>query len=159
MPNGTTIRGAQGNFPFAKAFAYETRHPTVIPPAYRGMIHALYNVPWADPNRQLELDRLPLPQLAAHFDDIPAGVSPRHGTGAWSPVQVPDLIGIQGRRYLDRTGLQRHRAPVDLMRYAALNQGIDQLTLFDGVLASGQAERQPAETVSSNATVTSNSTP
>jgi hypothetical protein len=146
MPDGTTIRGAQGNFPFARAFAFELRHPTIIPPAYRGMIHGLYTVPWASPNRQLELDRLPLPQLAAHFDAIPAGVNPRHGTGPWSPVQVPDLIGIQDRRYLDRTALQRHRGPADLMRYAALNQGMDQLTFFDGALASGQPERQLAET-------------
>jgi cytochrome c553 len=109
------------------------------------MVHALYSVPWDPANRQLALDALSLDQLAARFDLIPPGVMARHGTGPWSPVQVPDLIGVAGRRFLDRTGLQRHRSPADLMRYAALNQGMDQLTRFDGVLASGQTEREPAE--------------
>ena len=45
-------------------------------------------------------------------------------------MQIPDLIGIKNRRYLDRTGLQQHRSTVDLMRYAALNQGADDLATF-----------------------------
>jgi hypothetical protein len=49
-------------------------------------------------------------------------------------VQVPDLIGVKNRRYLDRTGLQQHRGPVDLMRYAALNQGADFLSSFGGFI-------------------------
>ncbi len=145
MPDGATIRGAQGNFPFAKAFAFDMRHPSVIPPAFSGMVHGLYTVPWLQPDPQSALDSLPLPEMAAHFDDIPAGVLPRHGTGSWSPVQVPDLIGIKERRYLDRTGLQKHSGPVDLMRYAALNQGMDLRTKFDGVLPSGRPEREAPE--------------
>ncbi|HXI31605.1 MAG TPA: di-heme oxidoredictase family protein, partial [Vicinamibacterales bacterium] len=47
------------------------------------------------------------------------------------PVQIPDLIGVADRRYLDRTGLQRHRSIADLMRYAAMNRGI--LNGGDGV--------------------------
>jgi hypothetical protein len=54
----------------------------------------------------------------------------RHGTGVWSPVQVPDLIGVQHRKYLDRTGLVRHRDIGDLMRYAALNQGLDDFARY-----------------------------
>jgi hypothetical protein len=145
MPDGSVIRGAQGNFPFATAFAFEMHHPTVISPAYSGMIHGLYAVPWAKPDQQAALDKLSLQEMAAHFEGIPAGVIPRHGTGSWSPVQVPDIIGVQNRRFLDHTGLQRHRAPIDLMRYSALNQGIDLLTAYDGVLPSGQREREPAE--------------
>lgn len=145
MPDGSIIRGAQGNFPFSKAFAYDMRHPAVIPPAFSGMIHGLYTTPWIKTNRQEALSKLSLQEIAAHFDIIPAGVSPRHGTGSWSPVQVPDLIGVQDRRYLDRTGLQRHRGPVDMMRYAALNQGLDEMTTYNGMLLNGQKEREPAE--------------
>ena len=47
------------------------------------------------------------------------------------PVQVPDLIGVRDRRYLDHTGLRRQRGVGDLMRYAALHQGAD-------VLATGK---------------------
>jgi hypothetical protein len=57
---------------------------------------------------------------------IPPGVLARHRSSLTSPVQVPDLIGIKDRKYLDRTGLQRHNSIVDLMRYAALNQLMDQ---------------------------------
>ena len=47
---------------------------------------------------------------------------------------MPDLIGAKDRRYLDRTGLQEHRGIVDLMRYAALNQGADSLASYDGII-------------------------
>jgi hypothetical protein len=56
---------------------------------------------------------------------IPQGVQARHGTGLQIPTQIPDLIGVQDRRYLDHTGLVRHRGIADLMRYAALNQAVD----------------------------------
>ena len=42
-------------------------------------------------------------------------------------MQVPDLIGVKGRKYLDHSGLMRHRSIVDMMRYSALNQGADDL--------------------------------
>jgi hypothetical protein len=45
---------------------------------------------------------------------------------------VPNLIGVADRHYLDRTGLQQQHSIVDLMRYAALNQGADGLASFDG---------------------------
>ena len=64
-------------------------------------------------------------ELASLHDGIPPGVLARHRASPFYPVQVPDLIGVKDRRYLDRTGLQLHRSIVDLMRYAALNQGAD----------------------------------
>lgn len=50
---------------------------------------------------------------------------------------MPDLIGVKDRRYLDRTGLQPQHSIVDLMRYAALNQGGDNLASFDGFIPAG----------------------
>jgi hypothetical protein len=38
------------------------------------------------------------------------------------PPQIPDLIGVQERRYLDHTGLIRQREIGDLMRYSSLAQ-------------------------------------
>src|SRR5437899_1171206 len=55
-----------------------------------------------------------------------------HGTSLFSPVQIPDLMGVKDRRYLDHTGLMLHRGPADLMRYAALNQGADMLSDYMG---------------------------
>jgi hypothetical protein len=48
------------------------------------------------------------------------------------PPQVPDLIGIKDRKYLDHTGLQLHRSIADMMRDAALNQGVDNLASYGG---------------------------
>jgi hypothetical protein len=71
-------------------------------------------------------------ELAADFGVVPPGVLIRHRLRPDQPVQIPDLIGVQHRRYLDRTGLQHHRDIADLMRYAALNQGADFLASSDG---------------------------
>ena len=147
MPDGSAIKGAQGNFPFGKVFEHDMREVGVIEPAYRGMMHGLFSVPWLQPDPQASVDPLPLSQIAEAHAATPPGVMARHGTGTWSPVQVPDLIGVETRRYLDRTGLQRHRGPADLMRYAALNQGLDRLTTFKGMLVSGQKDREPPEQV------------
>jgi hypothetical protein len=81
----------------------------------------------------------------------PGGVMPRHRASSIYPVQVPDLIGAKGRKYLDRTYLQQHPPIVDMMRYAALNQGADQLASFDGFIPFGGPEfnklRDPASPI------------
>ncbi|MDQ2774650.1 MAG: hypothetical protein M3Y57_06955 [Acidobacteriota bacterium] len=43
-------------------------------------------------------------------------------------MEIPDLLGVRDRKYLDHTALVRHRGIGDLMRYAALNQGADLLS-------------------------------
>jgi hypothetical protein len=145
MPDGSVIKGAQGNFPFGKVFAHDMRETGVIEPAFRGMLRDLYSVPWIQPDPQATFDKLAFHEIADAIASVPPGVMSRHGSGVWSPVQVPDLIGVKTRQYLDRTGLQRHRGPADLMRYAALNQGLDRATTYNGRLVSGQEEREPPE--------------
>jgi mono/diheme cytochrome c family protein len=75
-----------------------------------------------------------LEALASAHEAIPPGVIARHRSSTQFPPQVPDLIGVRDRRYLDRSGLQRQRSIVDLMRYAALNQGMDDLASFRGFI-------------------------
>lgn len=72
--------------------------------------------------------------IANVFATVPPGVDSRHRTSNFSPVQIPDLIGVKDRHYLDRTGLQPQHSIGDLMRYAALNQGGDFLASFDGFI-------------------------
>lgn len=48
------------------------------------------------------------------------------------PTRIPDLIGVENRAYLDHTGLQVHRNIGDLMCYAALNRGGDDVANFGG---------------------------
>ncbi len=126
LPDKTIVKGAQGNFPFGKAVAYDWRKANTASFA-RALELLLYGAPWLRPDPLRSLSQQSVEDLARAHERVPPGVLARHGTGVWSPVQVPDLIGVQHRKYLDRTGLVRHRDIGDLMRYAALNQGLDDL--------------------------------
>ena len=59
----------------------------------------------------------------AAIEGTPPGLTFRIGTGVVYVPKLPDLIGIKDRKYLDATGLVRHRSSGDLMRYAALIGG------------------------------------
>jgi hypothetical protein len=138
MPDGELLKGAQGNFPVDRILAhyYKTSVAIAKDPAQalsdvRAGERSLYATPWLSPDPLGDLDRTPLDDIAARQDAIPAGVMARHGTSVFHPAQIPDLIGVKDRRYLDHTGLQQHRGIVDLMRYAALNQGADDLSNYD----------------------------
>jgi hypothetical protein len=123
MPDGSVVKGAQGNFPF-DGTAPEL--PDEALPVIRRLLKMLYAVPWLgdrDPARAFET--MPLREMLAHGRAIPPGVQARHGTALQIPTQIPDLIGVRDRRYLDHTGLIRHRGIADLMRYGALNQAVD----------------------------------
>jgi mono/diheme cytochrome c family protein len=79
-------------------------------------------MPWleADPNRRAR--QMSLEELVAAGEAIPPGVTARAFTSMLIPPQIPDLIGVRHRRYLDHTGLVRQREIGDLMRYATLVQ-------------------------------------
>ncbi len=131
MPDGSVIKGAQGNFPFLRAVALASKYaPEEV---LLKIWESLYSAPWLKGDNPIEhIKRQTAAKVAAESAEIPLGVIPRHRTSPLYPVQVPDLIGVKDRKYLDRTGLQIHRSLVDMMRYAALNQGADGLASFDG---------------------------
>jgi hypothetical protein len=137
MPNGTVLKGAQGSFPFDRAMAYNYRNGGGPPEVARGLEHSLFGAPWLHPDPQANLDQMSIEEIATQHDPIPPGVVARHRTSTLAPVQVPDLIGVKDRHYLDRTGLQQHRSIADLMRYAALNQGGDDMASFGGFIPDG----------------------
>jgi len=130
--DGSVIKGAQGNFPGDRAAAFEvrrlakTQEPEAALKARIQDARATFGIPWADPDplHGKWLTR-PFEEQLAIFDAIPPGVFARHRASPFAPTQLPDLIGVKDRRYLDKSGLQQHRGIVDLMRYAALNQGAD----------------------------------
>jgi len=136
MPGGVVVKGAQGNFPFNQAFAEDVRSdPSTTPimiEAARAGTRLLYRTPWLNPDPLAAQDGLTSDEFAAFLNLIPPSVIARHRLRPDEPVQIPDLIGVQGRHYLDRSGLQRHRDIADLMRYAALNQGADFLASAGG---------------------------
>src|SRR5262245_17867943 len=55
------------------------------------------------------------------------------------------LIGIQDLKFLDATGLVRHRSIADLMRYAVTNEGLDTMAHFGDFQPSPHATSLSAE--------------
>jgi hypothetical protein len=140
---GIVIEGAQGSFPFDRILASFPPPPVprflenvVLGPANR-TAELLFKAPWLEPDPLESFLRLGIAERLAASAAVPPGVLMRHGTSPFSPVQVPDLIGVKNRRYLDRTGLIRHRGPADMMRYAALNQGLDFLNRYGEFIPLG----------------------
>lgn len=137
LADGTLVYGAQGDFPLGKTSAYEIarleERPTGVPiidtssSDYRD-----YAAPWLDPDPGAHVLGQSLDQLAEVLAALPPGVVARERSSYLAPTRIPDLIGVQDRLYLDATGLVQHRSVGDLMRYAALNQGADDLSSFGG---------------------------
>jgi hypothetical protein len=102
-----------------------------------------FGAPWIQPNPADDFLGSIEEQIGS-FEAIPPGVMLREGASKRYPPQVPDLIGIKDRRYLDHTGLVRHRSIGDLMRYGALNQDAMFLSRYgDFVPATFLADNAP----------------
>jgi hypothetical protein len=129
MPDGLVIKGAQGNFPFDRVFSYGFRTRLDLK-LLRVVARQLFEVPWLKPDPHARLQDMSTEEFAALYEAVPPGVISRFGTSILYPPQVPDLIGVKDRRYLDHTGLVRQRNIEDLMRYLALVQGGDLLDHF-----------------------------
>ena len=128
LDDGTVVYGGQGNLPFDKAFAYDYRFGNGELAQHNGLERLLYLRSLDRRRRRAMVENGEA--IAARHDAIPAGVMARHGSSPFHPVAIPDLFDLKHRRYLDRTGLQQNRGVVDVMRYAALNQGADDLSAY-----------------------------
>jgi hypothetical protein len=137
--NGTIIKGAQGNFPGDRVVAFTIRRlaakdPEMALKTARQGARSLVQTPWANPDPHENWFNAALEEHLGYYEAVPPGIFIRHRSSALAPTQLPDLIGIKDRRYLDKSGLQRHRGVADLMRYAALNQGADDLGDYSGFI-------------------------
>jgi hypothetical protein len=129
MADGTVLKGAQGNYPGPQLTAAAIRRRADADSdggraqlaQIRKAQRVNYGVPWVYPD-PAEDYLSSLEENITSWAAIPAGVLPREGSSRRFAPQVPDLIGIADRRYLDHTGLVHHRSIDDLMRYSALNQ-------------------------------------
>jgi hypothetical protein len=123
MPDGTLLEGAQGNFPDG---VFTDFPPSPQPnPGILDFLWLNFGVPWIQSRESFEQSMMAI----GHADQY-AGVLSRQGTSALHPPHIPSLIGVQDIKYLDATGLVRHRSIGDLMRYAALNTGLDTLAKY-----------------------------
>lgn len=136
QPDGSVIEGAQGTLPdLILGFPPDVKEA-------RAFQRALYRVPWLDKDPIDRVQVMSVDEINAVKAAIPLGVVARHGSSLFTPVQIPDLIGIRDRKYLDHTGLMLHRGIGDLMRYAALNNGtapagLDMLADYSGFIPIG----------------------
>ncbi len=127
LKDGTVVPGAQGNNPNDRQGAMMLRRaakagdPTKVLERMRGFARQ-FEMPWLpdDPNGRGQT--MTLDELVAAGEAIPPGVTARANTSMILPPQIPDLIGVEGRKYLDHTGLVRQRGIGDLMRYSSLAQ-------------------------------------
>jgi mono/diheme cytochrome c family protein len=133
LPDNTQVPGAS-SFAIPNAFrngvgaairAAERTLPGETPFSFSGTIgsaaYQAYGVPWIN---DLAGERLREITQAEYNAWIAAGIRgggvARFNGSILYPTKIPDLIGIESRKYIDHTGTHRHRGIGDLMRYAAL---------------------------------------
>ena len=128
MPDGSLLKGAQGSFPGDKAFAYGLQMAPEN--AVKAVSGFLFSSPWAEGDPHGELLSKKKQDILDAYAAVPTGAFGRQGTSILFPPQIPDLIGVQDRKYLDHGGLSQHRNIEDLMRYIAMNQALDFLNMY-----------------------------
>jgi hypothetical protein len=123
MPDGTGRGRGAGEFSVARRDALARISDNRPDPDRRAIAleRMLYAAPWT--GRADDLYATTRAEQIRRLQATQSGVIAREGTSSAYPAHVPSLIGIKDRRYLDATGLARHRSIADLMRYAVVNQG------------------------------------
>lgn len=91
------------------------------PQPFGEWLYQAWGVPWRENDINARLKSMTeaeyVPLLAAF---LRSGGNPRWNGSIFFPTKIPDLIGIEGRKYIDHTATHQHRGIGDLMRYAAL---------------------------------------
>lgn len=134
---GATVQGAPGTALIGVETAYRIRRSLNAAPSWDvagakevARQLGLFSVPWLTPDPAGQLAEMSPGQILTAYDTMPSGVVARTGTSLFFPPRIPDLIGIKDRKYLGATGLHRHLGIGDLMRYAALEAGMDDYTQY-----------------------------
>ena len=137
MPDGSLVKGAQGNFPVDRAIAYNLREQSAASPRPEALLDSIrlgqktfFSVPWLTPDPIDRVSTLSMDEIVATYAAIPPGVTTRVNLSLFQPAQIPDLIGIKDRHFLDHTGMVQQRTIEDVMRYVALVQGANSFDHF-----------------------------
>jgi hypothetical protein len=142
MPDGKLLPGAQGLSDRGTNLAQAERRREMPDKELRRLREhhwVLYGIPWVQSRKEF-FSSLTRELLARRSEATHPGVIARQGTSYTHPPHVPSLIGIKDIRYLDATGLVRHRSIGDLMRYAVVNEGLDTVAHY------GDFQPSPHET-------------
>ncbi len=130
MDDGSLLKGAQGNWPGDKAFAYALEKDGAPEKAIQSVTTALFGSPFAKGDPHGKLIAAGKDSILAAYRAVPEGAFGRQGTSILFPPQAPNLIGVKDRKYLDHGGLAQHRSIEDMMRYIAMNQAMDFLNFY-----------------------------
>jgi hypothetical protein len=79
-------------------------------------VKELHAAPWLRQDMETRIDAMSAEEIASVFEASPAGVSLRHRSNLFLPIQAPDLIGLKDRRYFDRSGLESRRGQARQLR-------------------------------------------
>lgn len=140
MPDDSLLEGAQGNAaPMGAALnnrgrgGFEEIRPREATPevlsGLRESAWIAFGAPWIMSKEAFQ-ESLTVDELVRELAAARPHVFARQGTSPSHPPHIPSLIGIQDLKYLDATGLVKHRSIGDLMRYAIINEGLDTLAFF-----------------------------
>jgi cytochrome c1 len=123
MPDGTVLRGAQGQDPTEDLF-YDILQPAnevFLPGDSQAMATwRQYAVPWLAFDTHDSIKTMAWPDIVSLFESNPPGTIARTNGSPWHPTPIVDLIGIRHRKYLDYTATHKLRGPEDVARYAIL---------------------------------------
>ena len=127
LEDGTVVAGAPGNNPNDREGATLLRISAQAMGVEKTLAQVRnfarqFEAPWLPEDINRLARSMNLEEFIAAGEAIPPGVTARANTSMLLPPQIPDLIGVRERRFLDHTGLIRHRDIGDLMRYSSLAQ-------------------------------------
>jgi hypothetical protein len=152
LPDGTIIRGAQGNLKFSvsvfgmvlqRAIEARKREGRLMPPAESA--YASFAVPWLKDDINLGLRTMPDAerQRIDGPTDTP-GTFSRFNGSPYFTNHMPDLIGVKDRKYLDATATHRNRGPEDIARYGILVTEADDGAIGKHTFITGRMREIPA---------------
>lgn len=129
LADGVVVPGAQSNNPADRqgaqllAMAAKTLGEEKALARVRSFARQ-FQMPWLQEDSNRLTESMTIDEFIRAGEEIPAGVTARANTSMILPPQIPDLIGVSERRFLDHTGLIRQRDIADLMRYSSLSQDL-----------------------------------
>ena len=138
MPDGTLLKGGQGNFLFSNYFASQLRMQrdfrkvpdSIMNIRIKSASRLIFEAPWIKHETQERLKTITVEEWLNSFATT-TGVTHRQSSALGYPVSIPDLFNLKERKYFDHTGKLLQRNIGDLMRYATLNQNVDRLNKYN----------------------------
>jgi len=149
MPDGSVIKGAQGNFPIEADYAYRLRKAGKLD-GLRKLDSGLVFPDMTKDEMNKGFYTKSIEKVAAAHEAMIPGVVARPGFSVFDMPKIADLIGVKDRRYLDLTARLLHRNIADLMRYATFLAGQNyffstSLTLPQGSVPEPSSTYRPSD--------------